>query len=519
MGAIASPGLGSRRPGSGGRSSAGQNCGASESTVSGTVRHQRVETASGSAARGAGIAGYSEMRSVLAIAIALISSSPLAAQLIPADRTRVIEALERLLETGEPRHASHDEGEWLQGEVDRAFAVNDVEIMRLAQRAAAPVVARVSAPASATNEPLQLTIVTYTVLQLKTPVHPDVELWASVDGDDQVRLGALALDRGESFDTLLPVSATRAGLHHLRITARITFHGRSGLATEVRQLPDIVYARYDPGAKAGIDARLFISQAATVSARRLDASLPPVRFESWLSRIVTSRGGEFDRGQWRTAYCEDRILEAGGNPSGRAICAVAEFIAMGAKGSIWIRTGRLEGTGADVRWLAERPVFEGMRLREREFESLAPLPALVSTPPDEWPSGDVSVAPEEMAISVNRGTVHLSAIVRNKGSQALRGVAISVSIGTGTERGLTRQLVIDLAPFGSKTIDLELPLVDRYAAVVLLTLQGTEHAPFESWAPDPTPEDSVAFRVVNLPQAPRGYVEWVKKQCGPCRGF
>ena len=144
------------------------------------------------------------MRSVLAILITLLSCAPLAAQPMPADRTRIIEALERLLETGEPRHASHDEGEWLQAEVDRAFAVNDVEIMRLAQRAAAPVVARVSAPASATNEPLQLTIVTSRVLRLKTPVDQDVELWATVDGDEQVRLGALALDRGESFDTLLP---------------------------------------------------------------------------------------------------------------------------------------------------------------------------------------------------------------------------------------------------------------------------------------------------------------------------
>ena len=287
----------------------------------------------------------------------------------------------------------------------------------------------------------------------------------------------------------------------------------------MRQLSDIGYARYDPGVKGGIDARVFISQAATVSARRLDASLPPVRFESWLSRIVTSRGGEFDGGQWRTAYCEERIVEAGANPSGRAICAVAEFIAMGAKGTIWIRTGRLEGTGAEVRWLAERPKFEGMRLREREYESLAPLPALLSTPPDEWPSGDVSVAPEEMTISVTRATVHLNATVRNNGSQPLRGVAIYVSIGTGRERGGNRQLVIDLAPFGSKTIDVELPLVDRYATVVLQVLQGTEHAPFESWSPDPTPEDSVAFRIVNPREAPRGYVEWVKKQCGPCRGF
>jgi hypothetical protein len=461
------------------------------------------------------------MRLVLAVLITLISWGSLAAQPVRADRARVIAALERLRETGEPRHASHDEGEWLQDEVDRAFAVNDAAIMRLAQRAAAPIVAHVSAPASATNKPLQLTILTHTVLQLRTALDYDAELWASVDGAEPVRLGALAPGQQADFDTPLPVAAKIAGLHHLRISARVTFQGSSGLATEMRQLPDIVYARYDPDANSVNDARLFISLAAAVSARRLDGSLPRVPFESWLFDVVTSHGGQFNASQWRTAYCEERVVEGALKPLGRAICAVTDFMAAGAIGTVWIRTGRLEGAGADVRWLAERPVFEGMRLGGVEFESLASLRELLSTPRDAWPSGDVSVAPEEMTVSVNRGTVHLNAIVRNNGSQPLLGVALLAGITTGRERGVNRQLVIDLPPHGSKRIDVDFPLLNRYGTVFLQALQlGAEHAPFESWSPDPTPEDSVGFRIVNPQQAPRGYTDWVKKQCGPpCRGF
>jgi len=459
------------------------------------------------------------MRVVLPALMILISWAPVAAQPAATDRARVIEALERLLETGEPRHASHDEGEWLQRETDRAFAVNDLEIVHLAQRAAAPIVARVSAPASATNQPLHLTISTDAVLQLRTVADYDAELWASVDGAESIRLGALAPDQRADFDTPLPIDAKSAGLHHLRIEARITFRGKSAIPAEIRQLPDILYARYDPDAKGGIDARVFISQGAAVSARRLDGSLPAVRFESWLSSVVTGRGGQFGAGDWRTAYCEERVVEGAAKPLGRAICAVAQFGAMGTTGTIWIRTGRLEGAGPAARWLAERPVFEGMRLGGREYESLAALPGLLSTPADDWPSGDVSVAPEEMTISVNRRTIRLNAIVRNNGSQPLLGVTLGIGFGTGQTRGISRQLVIDLPPHESKSIEVEFPLFTRYGFVLVHALQMGEHTPFESWSPDPTPEDSVAFRIVNPRQAPPGYVEWVKKQCGPCRGF
>jgi hypothetical protein len=488
--------------------------------VSRTVGDRQSEAVGASPLKGAGIAGHWDMRLVLAVLITLIASGSSGAQPVLADRPRVIAVLEQLLETGEPRHASHDQGEWLQGEVDRAFAVNDVEIMRLAQRAAAPIVARVDTPASAIDRPLQLTISTDRVLQLRTPPDYSAELWATADDYGPFRLGALGPDRRGVFDARLPVAAHGAGLHHLRIEARVTFRGRRPLPPEIRQLPDILYARYDPAAKSGIDAHVFISQAAAVSAQRLDGSLPAIAFESWLSSVITSRAGEFNAGDWRTTYCEERVGEGAVKPLGRAICAVADFVAMGAKGTIWIRTGRLDSTDADVRWHAERPVFQGMRLRGREYESLASLPGLLSTPADDWPSGDVSVAPEEMTISVNREAVRLNAIVRNNGSQPLLRVRLVAGFGTGRERGIIHQLVVDIPPHGSKDIEVEFPLVSRYGVVVLQALQiGGEHGPFESWSPDPTPEDSVAFRIVNPRQAPRDYVDWARKQCRPCRGF
>ena len=60
----------------------------------------------------------------------------------------------------------------------------------------------------------------------------------------------------------------------------------------------------------------------------------------------------------------------------------------------------------------------------------------------------------------------------------------------------------------------------RYATVVIQAMQLGEHAPHESWTPDPTPENSVAFRIVNPRAAPVGYADWIRSQCGHiCRGF
>lgn len=460
---------------------------------------------------------------LLATLLVLLTSVPVAGQVVTdrSGRERVIAALERLIATGEPRHTSHDDGQWLQSEVDLAFARGDVEIIRLAQRAAAPIVARVTMPASATTSSVPLTFWTRPVLAVRPEIPYRAAIWISVDGDEPVQLGTLTPNLETGLNPQLPEAATRAGLHHIRVTARVTFPAASGLPPETRVLPDIVYARYDPDAATPGDARLFVTMAAAAPARQLDTNLPEVAFSAWLQGEVVRHGGKFDPEYWRTTYCEERIRESGVPPSGPEICAVIDFMANGAIGRIWIRTGRVEVSDGDVRWLAEPPAFEGMRLGGVNFGSLASVPALLSSPRETWPSGDVAVAAEEMSVRAADGKVRLTAVVRNIGTEPLHGVSLFVNFATGQEQRVTpRMLVIDLGANGSETIETELPMTAPYGVVVIHAMQLGEHTPHESLTPDPTPENSVAFRIVNPRLAPRGYADWLKRQCGPpCRGY
>jgi hypothetical protein len=183
--------------------------------------------------------------------VILVTAAPAAAhtgQSAESSRNQVIAALEHLLATGEPRHTSHDDGQWLQSEVDLAFARGDGEIIRLAQRAAAPIVARVTMPASPTTSSLALTFWTRPVLAVRPEIPYRADIWISVDGDEPVHLGTLTPNLETGLNPRLPETATRAGLHRIRVTAGLTFPSESGLPTETRVLPDIVYARYDPAA-------------------------------------------------------------------------------------------------------------------------------------------------------------------------------------------------------------------------------------------------------------------------------
>ena len=462
------------------------------------------------------------MRWLLIALVTLCTSTPGAWRGVQADsdnRQRVVATLEHLMATGEPHHTSHDAGEWLQAEVDRAFARNDVEVMRLAQRAAAPIVAEIAMPVSASGEPVALTFRTRPVLAVKPAVAYRADVRVSVDGGEAVRLGTLDPDQEKTFADKLPAAALGAGQHHLRITAYLTFPAGSGLPPETRPLPDVVYARYDRESTTAEDSSSFIASAPAISARQLDTALPPVPLEAWLEELARRHGGKYDATQWRSSYCDARTAEAGKPASGREICAVIDFALPGAIVRMWIRTGRIEGTGTGVKWLKEAPAFQGMMVGGLMFQSLASLPDLLASPRETWPSGDVEVAPEDMTITTGDGLVRLSATVRNAGPGPLYGVLLTAGISTGHDRGSERRLVFDLPANGSKTVDVELPLLSRYAVIMVQAMQLGEHAPYDTWTPDPTPDNSVAFRIVNPGNAPRAYAHSIKAMCGPCRGF
>jgi hypothetical protein len=462
------------------------------------------------------------MRWALPLLFTLSMASPASSQtaIEISERIRLIEALERLMETGEPRHTSHDEGEWLQAQVDRAVARNDTEIVRLARRAASPIVARVPAPVSMTTDTFGLTVLTQPVLTIKPAADYSAEIWLSSDGGEWTRLGVVGPGREWSLP-VLPPEALSAGVHQARLSARVTFSPESGLDPEVRSLRDVFFARYDPATNFRTDARLLLASAIDVPARRLDATLPDLPFGLWLQALVLSHGGEFEERAWRTGFCEERVAEAGVRPDGRRICALVDFLVNGAIGRIWVRTGRIEATSGDVRWLAEVPEVEGMLMGGIEFRSVALLPDLLGTPREAWPSsGDVAVAAEDISLIVGKQTVRVTAQIRNIGGEPLHGVHVSIAMGTGNDRGQLLSRVVDVPPDSATSIEAELPLLNRYAAVVIQAMQLGEHAPHESWTPDPTPENSVAFRIVNPRAAPAGYADWLRSQCGHiCRGF
>src|SRR5262245_22812885 len=97
---------------------------------------------------------------------------------------------------------------------------------------------------------------------------------------------------------------------------------------------------------------------------RLDAALPDVPFATWLQPLAARYGDEKnDPLHWRIAYCGEFSVEAGLPPRTRDLCTVAYVHLTGGWAEIWLRTGRIELTSSDARWLAEPPSVEGIRLR------------------------------------------------------------------------------------------------------------------------------------------------------------
>ena len=468
------------------------------------------------------------MRSILVVSLMLLSAAPLRAQgARPAESTRrrVIAALEKLMITGEPRHTSHDEGQWLQAEVSAAIARGDAGITRLAQRSAIPLVAHALTPVSTLGNNPSIAIEMPAVLTLPTPVAYRADLFASVDGGALVPAGAVSSVKGNgSLDWSLLQSAKKTGLHHIRLRARIIYE-RSPLPAETRDLPEIVYAVYDPNSEEKFDARFYITSAKGVSARRLDATLPDVPFATWLHDVVAPYGGKkVVEEPWRIAYCDELSVEGGLPPRRRDLCTVAYFTFKGGWGEIWLRTGRIELTDSEVRWLAEGPAVEAIRLRPdcREVsDGLSALSGLLAAGPSSWPSADLSVAPEDIAVTRTATTIQLAAVIRNSGNANTRGAQVMISATTSAaDRGITRSFVIDVPRGGTTEIELSMPFSAPYGVVVVHVMQFSEHTPHDSGNPDPTPDDGVAFRIISPQHAPKGFAASLVAQCGPiCRGF
>ncbi len=263
-----------------------------------------------------------------------------------------------------------------------------------------------------------------------------------------------------------------------------------------------------------------------MSARRLDAALPDVPFATWLHDVAAPyRGKKAVEDEWRITYCDELSVEAGLSPRRRDLCTVAYFTLTGGWGEIWLRTGRIELTDSEVKWLAEAPAVETIRLRHSDCrevsDGLSTLPGLLAADPSSWPSADLSVAPEDIVVTRTAATVHIAAVIRNSGNANSRGAEVTIgAVTSAADRGITRSFVVDVPRGGTTKIELSLPFSASYGAVVADVMQISEHTPHDSWNPDPTPDDAVAFRIIGPQHAPKGFAASLIAQCGPiCRGF
>jgi hypothetical protein len=465
---------------------------------------------------------------VIACAAASVLAASAAAQSTTTDgnRARAIAALDRLMLSGDPLHNSHDEGAWLQAAVHDAFARNDQEIIRLAQRAASPIVVRVMSPIASTTSLSGLELKRIDVLKLPQPVTYTAQVFASIDGGELVPFAVNSRTGGQSVT--MPEQAKLPGVHHLRLQARIVYSGRGMPPPETRNLPEVTYALYDPAVEQSSDARLFLRSAGSVPANRLHQDLPDSSLSAWLTAVLSKHAtaGKPITVDWLGHFCDERTHEAGAVPRTRDLCSVGYFEVRGTIGQIWVRTGRIEFTDTEVKWLAEPPTFEAMRLQHSsmtEFDDLSVLPMVLDTDPSRWPQPDVSVAPEDITVTRvgTAGELEISAIVRNSGWADVRGVEVYAGAGVDGAQGVKDSVVVVVPQRGQVEVKRRLRFPSPYGVVFVHAMQLSNHGPHESWSPDPTPDDAIAYRIVNPEGAPPGYVARIKKDLcyNLCRGY
>ncbi len=291
------------------------------------------------------------------------------------DRQALVATLERMIATGEPHHATHDQGELLQRAVSTALAQRDEELEVLAARAAVIVSAQIGRPVIAANDTVPLSISARLALDLPHPISYRAQVFVSVDGGEAVHLGFVNVDQ-ETFElaSALPWTARLAGAHHLRLRALVTFEPTTGGAVpppEYRDLPELVYAVYDPTQEFAADARVFLFSPAGMSAQQLDHRLPDMPFALWLNSVLVARGGELmNEYSWRISFCDERTREPRLRYRRLDLCSVVHFQLGYTLAQIWIRTGRVELTDTSVQWLAAAPAFEAVRVHAAVFREL-----------------------------------------------------------------------------------------------------------------------------------------------------
>jgi hypothetical protein len=435
-----------------------------------------------------------------------------------SDRAQLVDALERLVRTGEPRHVTHDDGEELDADVKQALAAGaDAEVQWLATRAAAPIVPTIHRPLSSRTRPGGLTIRAEHVLTLPWTVDYVADIDASLDGGAWRKIFRVSSGQSEHrlLDVLPGTNAIRPGFHTLALRARIRYGELpAGMPRrETRELRTLQYGIWGSAKTANDAVRPFFDSAGSVSAVRLDPTLPDTPFTSWMAQLPHD-AKDHPVMDWRTEWCgvRESMSDEGLVPGD--VCVVARRDGPDHTFTeAWLKVGTLRSDGTEVRWVRVSPVLVAAYLANGQLRVRVPLSAIpdyLSQPDEAWPSARLVV--NAAGISVASPTIVpgvptlLRVLVANMGDGDANGVTISVVAASESSLpAMHRRFVRTIRAGGSVEIETPVTFPARYGIVTVLLQPGHDQSlpvMFKSRT-----ENHTAFAVINQRAAPAGYVQ------------
>jgi len=386
----------------------------------------------------------------------------------------------------------------------------------------APVVtASIGRPVNSTSDLPSLGFIATTLVRDGRAVPYIAKVFAALDGGAFTLVATVQPEKGQGgrIDRMLSELAVRPGFHAVRV--RVELKIGEPATSETYTLPPLFYAVYDPSSESSANVRALVYGPASTPAKEFDAQLGDEPLAAWLSGVVSPRRGPRDNPpEWWSDYCDNRTDDPTSQTSPTAICSVVAFQMQGEIDEIWFRTADIRETEDGIEWVPLAPAkYEGMTLNDvPESRRLSALPGLIDLPRESRPAGDISILPDDIvtATALPGAPLDVTVTVRNIGHQDLHKVLVGLAWGVdAASRPALRQVVVDVPQQGTAEIKLQLAFPNGYGFLMAHALSISEHSPFGTWTPDPTPDDDCAFRVINPQRAPQRYKETLLAASGP----
>jgi len=385
----------------------------------------------------------------------------------------------------------------------------------------AVVSARISRPVSSRRDLPALSFKAGTLVRDGRAVPYKAIVFASLDDAPFAPVASVHAQKGVGGNvvSLLSKAAARPGFHSIRMRVDLV----DTAAPESFTLAPIHYAIYDES-DSSARIRSLVYAPASALARELDPQLGDEPFPVWLSGMLSTRVGKRDIApEWWSDYCDNRTADPTRALDPTAICSVVAFMARGDLVQMWFRTADIIVSEHAIEWVPVVPAkFEGMTIRDvPETRGLAALPTLLDTPPQLREVGDISILPDQIVYGAGEmfgAPADVTVTVRNIGGQDLHKVSVTVAWGVDVQaRTEMRQFIVDVPAQQATELKVQVAFPNGYGFIMAHAMSLTEHSPFGTSTPDPTPGDDCAFRVINPQFAPPKYRETlVEAGAGGC---